>query len=595
MQPRDLFAERGIKIDQPRDLFAERGINPSSNKSIEQKSSPEKRMFNMTPENYSKFQEVLKTTGSQAQPGFAQGFGNSMIGLANLLPKVNIPKLNFAPNTASSKSGEHLGQAASYFVPGAAFKSIPGVKGTLAGIEQSAPMINAVLKNLGAGTEGALFSAAQAPEGKRGAEAEKGGATASGVNALFQLLGTKNPFINAMARIGLGGGAGYLGAHATGQNPYVGFTSGAGLGLAAPSALARGAEMIGLRQPGMETLEHLSEAEARPAFEAANRLKAPITPGETTGNPDITAQEARFGRTGEAAAERTRLGREAESAQKGAINDLLDTIVDRSTPAAAKASKDKVSNLYKQANTWNLDQNEITQLKNDPVISDAFDAVQKDSAYRRKLQGIPENNFAYLNQVKRALQDMEGKAIKAGENDRAMEFSDARNDLVSKMDTKAPVYKQAREEAQKSIIRNNLQKAMKKKELRGTDFYNTVLKNETEFNKLVEDLTNVPEAQAKLRDMRLAWKNLVNLKKGNTAAHQAETAIDQSRNWASVLIDMWNHLSGAKRNIKALQFIHGGKWDEGFKHIQEIKDANARNDALVDLMEKITSYEAIKK
>jgi hypothetical protein len=529
--------------------------------------------------------------------GIAQGAENVGIGFLNLLPGVNISKANWAGENPEAKKGEMMSEFGSFFLPGAGLKAahyIPmignALKATVKGLE-SRPILNALAKMGKASGETALSSAALANEGEKGNQALLGGGIGAGTNLLHQAFNVKNPFVGALLRALVGGGAGAAYGGATGQNPL--YTGGAGAvgAMTAPHLLK--AAGFTSAPAGIETIEHLTPGEVAPALEASRRLGMTITPAEASGNPFVGGLEGGFGRGSEAAAEKTRIGQGKIVQQNEAIKDLLDTIHDKSSPQAAKASNKKIEDLYTEANKWHLGPDEVTNLKNDPVIDEAFRRVNTDVAYKRKLAGIPENNYAYLNQVKRALQDMEGAALKAGEKDRAAEFKDARTNLTDIMDTNVPVYKQAREEAQKSIIRSNIQKAMKKKEIKGSTFFNTLLKNEDQFNDLRASLKNVPEAQDMLDDMRLAWKNLIDIEKPKNVAYRTETGLNQSRNATSKLIDLWTEMTGSKRNIEALRFIHSPDWDKAFARIAEIKDRSKRTEALTNLLAKLTSAGAM--
>jgi len=510
--------------------------------------------------------------------GLAQGAENVGIGYANLLPGVNINKAKWAGNNPDVNSGELAANLGSYLLPGAAFKA--------GNILQK---INNPLLKLGkAGIENSLAEAASSNKEDQGQAAARGGAVGAGANAISQLARAKNPIINALLRGSLGA-AGGLGANALTKNdhPYTAALSGASLGIGLPYTFNKLG--IAAAPAGLETLSHLNQAESQPAFEAGQRLGTNITPSEASGNPAIGAIEGEYGRGGDAAAFKTSVGQERVRNQQTAINDLLDTIYDKSTPAEATASKQKIQDLYNQANKWSLKPDVVSNMQSDPVIKQAFDTVKSDPAYQRKLIGIAENNYAYLNQVKRALADKEGSAMRAGEKDRASEYADARHDLVNKMDASVPAYKQAREEAQKSIIRSNLQKLMQKKELKGSTFYNTILKNDDQFNKLHDSLKNVPEAQDKLKDMKLAWKNLIDIEKPKNAAFRSETGLSQSRNAFSQILDMYNHMTGSGRNIQALKFIHSPEWDKGFAKIQEIQNTSKRRDAIAEMLSKVSS------
>lgn len=543
------------------------------------------------PEQMRKEFEQTAPNLRKALPGAAQGYINSLIGMANLLPKVNIPKADFAPRNEMTSRGELAGDIASYFGPRAAL-GVTKIPHLVSNALKEFPVASTIMKNLGAGAEAALFGAAHAPEGEKGQEAGKAGLIGSGMDLALRTFGSKNPIINALLRSGVGAAGGGTYGALTGQNPLKTAGYGSAMMLGAPY-LGKALGMGG-KTPGLETIENLTAQEAVPGLEAAKRLKTTITPAEASGNEYVGGLEGRYGRTPQAAAEKTRIGLARYKEQKGAIDDLFNTIFDKSSPQAAKASQKKIDDLYKVAMDSKLPVGTVESFKEDPVIEAAYAKVKSDPAYRRKLKNVPEESYAYLNQVKRALDDMEGAAIKAGEKTRAAEFGDARTTLLKAMDDNEPVYAQARAEAQKSIVRSNLEKAMRKKELKGSDFFNTVIKNEHEFNKLLDSLKNVPEAQSKLRDMQLAWKNLINLSKPGNKAFREETGLNQSRNLPSKIVDMWAEITGERRNIKALNFIHSPDWDKAFNQLRAIKDEKERMNKLSQLMARLFTSGAVR-
>jgi hypothetical protein len=488
-----------------------------------------------------------------------EGGKNVLKGYANLLPGVNYQK-NLNKEAQEAEQGIEL---ATFFLPTGvlkAAKAIPyignALKSTVKSLEMR-PIWNALAKFSGATAEGALGGAvASSSKEEQGENALFGADLSGGLNIASQLLFSNNPIKNALIK------------------PLKGITNNLGL----------------TGKAGTETLEHISQSDITPNVLAANRLRTPISPAEASGNPFVGGIEGKYSRTGEAAAEKTRIKMERVVKEKEAINDLLNTIYDKSTPEASKSSKEKIQKLYKQFTQWNLKPEVLKDLKKDLVIEDAFNIVQKDPAYRRKLQGISENNYAYLNQVKRAIGDMEENASKDIKNSaKATEFKEARKELVALMDEHVPSYRNYRQEAQKSIIRSNIEKAMKKKELKGSTFFNAILKNDSEFNKLRNDLKNVPEAQDMLDDMKLAWKNLINLEKPSGSAFRAESGLSQSRNLFSKIVDIYNEMTGGKRNVKALKFIHSPDWDKEFVKMQSIKDGRKRAEELANLLSRLTT------
>lgn len=498
----------------------------------------------------------------------------------------NVPRFNFAPKGAASE----IGNALSYIGNPTGILKMLGSLSGLGHISRGAmgiPIVAKALQHAGniigkspfaskvAGN--ALLGGAYAPD-----HPLLGMTLGGAAPALSELTNLGNPLINAGVRgtLGAAGGATLGGLTGTGMG------HGALLGASAAVGLPFAAKALGIgaAKPGLETLEHLSESEVKPALEASNRLGTPITPAEASGNPFVGRQEGAYGRTGAAAAEKTRIGMERVTSQKKAVDNLLDTIYDRS-----KLSKQKISDLYTASFKSNLPKETVQSLKDDPVIAEAFNNVARDPAWQRKLKDVPEHNYAYLDKVKVAIGNEEERLIGAGESAKAAEYTDARNHLTKIMDTINPTYKTARQEAQKSITRSELQYALNTKEIKGTNFYNTVLRNENKFNDLMKKLKNVPEAQAKLRDMKLAWKNLINIEKPSGSAYREETGLNQSRQIVNKMLDIWTEMTGAKRNLKALKFIHSGEWDKSFKEVMKVKDKRGRDEKIAHLLGKVDS------
>ena len=573
------------KVDEAQPDYTRPRYAQNDNESLEQ--TKEKYLGDMrksfTPE---KQQERIK--------GLKQGIINVGKGYANLLPNVNLKKDKSA-NSPEAKQGEAIADIGSFFLPGGVFKLgkyLPGVKSAVKGLEEL-PKTNALLK-IGKGTgENALSSAALGEKEKQKENAKFGGEVGLGMNTAAQVYGLRNPIVNALLRGTAGAGLGYGSSELTGQDPY----KSAGAGFAAGAGLPQIGKLfgIGATQPGLETLKHLNPNEIIPKFEASQRLGRIGTPGELSGNPFVAGQEGRFKATGEAAALNAQLGKQKVGQEQTAIKDLLNTIEDRSTPQAAAASAKKVADLYDKAYHWNLLPNTVKSLKKDPVIAKAFKDVKKDVAYSRKLQGIPENNFAYLNQVKIAIDDMKGRALTAGDKGRYLEFKAAGKDLTKQMDQMVPLYKTARAEAQKGIIRDKMEKALESKEIKGSHFYSKILTNETKFNRLKRSLKNVPEAQDMLQDMRDTWKDLINLESTKSGSHTAEKGLSQSRSIPHQLMDMYNELTGSKRNVEALKFINSPTWIKGFDDIAKMKNKVKRENALAEMLGTLTTGKIVNK
>lgn len=553
---------------------------------------------NFIKDNFSA--QGIKQQANDLASGFTQGIANIAPGLGNLGVSAynattgnNAEKFkyfDYAPKNIASEAG-NIG---SYFVPGAAFKAISKIphiasvgKAALTiplianalkkatGIIGKSPIASKILSSAavkeipGNALLGAIYD--QSNQGQ-GAALGTGLGTAN--TALTSLMKTPNPLVKGAARAALGAGIGY------GLNGTTGAEYGAAAGLSAPFVANKLG--IGGKQAGLETLEHINPESVRPAVEAGNRLGTPITPAEASENPNIGRLEAKYGKNGEAAALKTDIGLDRIKRQKSAINNLLNTVYDKSI-----ISDNNIRNLYKKSYESNVSDEILSTLKSDLLINFAFDKVKKSPVLSKDLEGISENNYAYLDQVKRALDDMKSKAKRAGENNEARIIGKTNNDLVSLLDKGSPDYAIARQEAQKRITRNKIKKYMKNENIKGSVFYKKVLENDENFEGLLSSLKNVPEAQNQLKDMRLAWKNLINIETPRGAAGKEENSMTRARATVQALEDIFYNMTGQKTNIKGLNFIHNPKWIDEFNSIYKMKNKENRTAKYANLIGKI--------
>lgn len=501
-----------------------------------------------------------------AAAGFLQGTGNIVPGAANLaiktanlLPGVNIPEykgFHVAPHNSAATLGEigsffgtgllsRLGEVPSYI------KNIPYIANELkkaTGIIGKSPLaIQKALKGLTSETgksigRNALVGAAMSPE-----EQGIGAALGSGGAALGHVLGYLIPKI-----------ANKLGFGVT---------------------------------PGEETIKGLSYEDIAPSVEAGERLGTKLRPSEASRNPFIAGLEGRYPRTREAAYENVKLGMERTKSEKKAISNLLSKIY-----SPTVANNKEINLLYQNASRFNLKPEIMNQLKTDPLIKNALYEVSKNPAWKRDLGDTPENNIAYLDRAKRALYDKE-QGLKVRAPGEAKQYADARNNLVKVMDNFVPDYKKARELSELKITRSDIKKKMKEEEIGGSSFFNKFIKNDNEFKKLNYKLRNRPEAQKMLSDMKDAWHSLINIEKPSTASYQSEKAINQARGSLQKILEMWNQLTGKKKNLEAIKFIRSDKWVKKLRNAKESGDKNRLENTLSDIMGKIfpSGFNAIEE
>lgn len=472
----------------------------------------------------------------------------------NLIPGVNLPYLKpiqVAPDTLPATAGKVAGMLA---IPN------PLEVGALGA---AYPITSRVAGNM-------LISGALNPE--HPALGLAGGAGGGVIGELARIA--QNPLVSALARGTAGASIGYpLGG-------YTGALTGAGIGMGLPG-IGRALGVSG-GQPGAETIANINAQEALNRQAAANRLGTSLTPAEASGNPYIKKLQGAYGHTGEAAAEKVNLDATALQSQKNAIGNLLNTIYDKSPQAA-----DKIRSLYQQAFQWSAKPETIAALKQDPVIAEAFNSVAKDAPYQKALQGVPEGNFQQLDMVKKAIDDKIG-TLSGKEPTKAAQYTDAKNNLINFMDTYAPEYAQARAEAQRSIIRSNIQKAMSKKQISGKDFYNTFLQNDNSYNKLLNSLSNVPEAQNQLRDMKTAWEFLIRPTSPANVAYQDEGGLGVPINPFNYLAEMVSNLTGQARNKNAINYIYSDRWVKDLQKMQGMPTREQRGSQLANMIGRAT-------
>lgn len=525
----------------------------------------------------------------EAITDITKGFGQ---GAYDIVP--GLEKKKIGNESVGSQLGHGLANTLALMMPGKAIgaagkvlEMIPGMNklfGAIRSGAESNKLLNFGGKALRAGTEGAIGGAMTTPDNRLlGAE------VGAPLNLLTQgtigALGSRNPLVNTLARTAAGGA---IGGGIGSMTPY-GTLKGAEVGATAGATLPIAAKVLGISRlpPGMEVLNNLKPKDVEKRFEAGLRTGRVLSPSEASGVGRMASPEARYARGGEAAIEKSKISEANIDKEKSQIKSVLNNIYDRST-----ASNKNISDLYQKAYRWNLKPHVVEKLKQDPVIAKAFNDVKNDAGWKRKLTDVPENNFKYLDAVKKSIGDMEDKLMAKGGKELPKEYGEARRELTKMMDEISPHYKKAREEAQRSIVRSQLQRKLVKTEGRGSDFYNKILKNDDEFDKLMVSLKNAPEAQDQLRDMKTAWKHLINPETPRGVYGKTETGLTQSRNWIDTILETWQNMTGNKKGVEATKFFNSPEWPKAFDRIQKLKDKDQRTKEMLQLLGSMGSAKA---
>ncbi len=333
-------------------------------------------------------------------------------------------------------------------------------------------------------------------------------------------------------------------------------------------------------------LKGVSETPYKEKLDAANRLGLKyLTPAEASGNPFTAAQQGAAGKTEAGSQLLYAKGKERLESEKKAIGNLFDTVYDK------EKLDPQVAALYKAAHEKSVPQEFVDSLKDNAIYSAAVKNMKNKPAFEEKLKDVPENSIGYLDHVKQSLDDM----IESAPKKEARILKDTRSQLVNKMDEIAPEYKQARSLAERGIARTKLEEALNKKDTRGTNFFNKVLKSDKVFNKTRFSLRNVPEAQQKLDDMRKVFGDLINPPTVRTAAGLANTGMRQSRNTKIEFANaIKEKLSGGKYDKAAIELITNPKWAEELHKAAEAGSFRKGAGIFLDLLGRAAGSTAAK-
>ena len=160
---------------------------------------------------------------------------------------------------------------------------------------------------------------------------------------------------------------------------------------------------------------------------------------------------------------------------------------------------------------------------------------------------------------------MHSSEIRTGNKNKARLIKEQIKALTTEMDKIEPVYGQAREYAQRNILRDQIEKKIPNEKIRGSDFYRIFLANEHKFNKLNSDLKNVPSAQQQLKDMRLVFEDLVNPVSVRTAKGMSKVSTSSNRNIKDVMLDWAHRLEGSRSDLAAVNLMTHPKWIDKVK------------------------------
>lgn len=502
--------------------------------------------------------------------GALQSLANYPVKIANLFRQNPMTEFDFAPHTEQAQRGALAGDIGSYFLPGGianlgvkGLTLLPKVGEGINALSKAAPWLKTVLNIGKAGGEAGLYGKTHGSENPM---LDVG--LGSGAQTAASLLTTSNPLARYLGALTAGGIAG----HYAGDHPYYGAMA----ALAAPS-LVRAMGLGSQSHIAPSILEGLEPKDVTRRLAAAQRLGTNITPAQASGNYVTAGVEGNLKRTPQGAQYAYRQEEAQTRSQQQAINRMLDNIYKPSPEAESK-----INELYAKAYKQNVNPNVIEKMKNEtPVMQKAFDLVKQDPVY----SNIPQNNYEFLAEVDRTLQRMKDGAQPSQEyvigniKKQYNEFLKEANDD----------YKAATAAAQPRIVRNSIENKLNKNEedFTGKNFYSRFLNSKGSMNDLLRQTKNFPEAQAAIKDMKVAWKHLSNMKSVSQGEAMSKAGLQDARNDFIQIKKNLERMAGGVSDKQALKFIYSKDWDKGFDQIMQMQEGRERNRALLSLFGKM--------
>lgn len=302
-------------------------------------------------------------------------------------------------------------------------------------------------------------------------------------------------------------------------------------------------------------------------LEAAHRLGLSyLSPAEATLSPFEAAKQGTIGRTSSGSKLLLEKGKERTTSEGKAINNLLDTVYD------AKDLDPKKAAAYEQTMQAQVPDDFIARQTQRPVIAKAIKKLESNAAYRQsleeemgvKLGKVKPNSFLYWDMVKRVLGDMGEKAKEQGRPTTESDIlAETRRSMVKQMDDIEPEYEVARGIAERRFTRNKLEDVFDKKSMTINNF-KTILGSEKKFNEIINKLKAYPEAQQKLRDMKLLFgqtgdmiHNDMNIR---SAAALKRTSMSEARNKVDAMKAILDEKYGKAHDVAVVNLMTDPNW-----------------------------------
>ena len=290
-------------------------------------------------------------------------------------------------------------------------------------------------------------------------------------------------------------------------------------------------------------------------MEAAKRLGLSfLTPGEALLSPFQTAKEANIGKTSSGAKLLYEKGKERVGSEGQAINSLLDTVYD-----AKKLAPEKQA-AYDETMGQTLPPDFMEKWKQNPIVDWALKQMESKPTYKSELKDVPKDSFEYWNIVKRVIGDLEKGEAKGMQGFSSNAATKVRNNMVDEMDQLQPRYEDARNIAEREFTRRDLEDVFDKKTMTLNNFW-SFLKSDKAFNKVMRKLDAFPDAQQKLKDIRLLSNEIIPFDESIRTSYKLEkTGMTKDRNKLDALKRDLDERYGKEHDVAAVNLMTNPDW-----------------------------------
>ncbi len=310
------------------------------------------------------------------------------------------------------------------------------------------------------------------------------------------------------------------------------------------------------------------------------------------------------------------------------------------------ARRDKADPLYEASKKDLVPAKSINNLiEKDGNIERAFNQVINGSKYKAEIAGSKANSIKVLDLVKREIDAKIGAAKTAGRLPDVRLYENSKNRLTRLTDKHSKTYKKARAtfeenspevdaikesvigkistkkdidlesigadifnkkktsqktldmlrnelqsqnpEAWRGIVRNEMQRKLPGRAVGQTDnfgsnFYNSILADDAQYNLFYKALKGDKKAQLRMRDLKASLKNLHNSYTTKTAHGQAKSGVDQMRSSTKMVEQFVKKLYDGKYDQASIEIITDPKWNVRFR--EAIKQAEKKNFKKLDVL-----------